>query len=343
MTTYNPTTGGSTTSTTTTYSVGTVSAPRFDASWGNQSAGLLNTFVSHATANVSANIATELIQSLRAVYDGNKRMLADLTAFEQFLSQAEQNIHSARSTAQVVHQAAPVVTQDNRQVATVDLSEINRFESTLLSRIQSVPQSRGTVVVQDDSHGMILALLRVLMIPPEELRVNERVRYLLTLPYFEYIWNYLHYRPTRVVNPPVQQQQVVAQQPIVHHQMPVPMPVPVPQPVVQQVVAQAPWSGLELTDSATNGRGARVYSVNHGGPAHRAGVQPDDMVVSFNDRRITCKGDFGAAMSVHQAGDTIVLGISRDGRAVDYQVTLEGQPRGFSPRRQNSYRVGYRQ
>jgi hypothetical protein len=320
--------------TTTSYNINPVAAPKVDASWGAAQTGTLNNFVSSASASgtVEAGVAAQLMQSLKVVYDGNKRILADLDSYDRFLNEAERNLQTARTTSSSVQYAAPT---PQVNVQSVHPQEIADFENRLRAQLHSYrPQP---VQVVDESQGLIHALLSVLMINEQDLRVNERVRFLLTRPYFEYIWNYLHYRPTRVVNPPVKQPQVVA--PHHHEQYVEPVPIaPAPMAVAPTL---PPWSGLELTDSATGGRGARVYSVNHGGPAHRAGLNPDDLIVSFNDRRITCKGDFGAAMSAHQAGDTVVVGVSRDGRTVDYQLTLDAQPRGFSPRRMNSYRVGY--
>jgi len=72
--------------------------------------------------------------------------------------------------------------------------------------------------------------------------------------------------------------------------------------------------------SATTG--AYVASVNEGTGAADAGLQPGDIIVSFNGSKVESSSDVMVFVRACNPGDTVTLGINRDGKSLDLSVTL---------------------
>jgi S1-C subfamily serine protease len=72
--------------------------------------------------------------------------------------------------------------------------------------------------------------------------------------------------------------------------------------------------------------GALVLDVVAGGPAARAGLQPGDVIVRFDDTRIATVEDVLAALRGHQPGDTVTLTYDRNGKQAQAAVTLSERP-----------------
>lgn len=73
--------------------------------------------------------------------------------------------------------------------------------------------------------------------------------------------------------------------------------------------------------SATSG--VMVTGVNENGPADKAGIKVDDIIVGADEKLVTGMDDLKEITSSHNAGDTIKLTVIRDGRYYDVKVTLE--------------------
>jgi serine protease Do len=71
--------------------------------------------------------------------------------------------------------------------------------------------------------------------------------------------------------------------------------------------------------------GVLVRDVDPASPADRAGFQPYDVIVSFEGERITNQSDFAARLYDYRPGDTVRIGIRRDGRPVELRMQIGRQ------------------
>ncbi|MGW5316257.1 S1C family serine protease [Nocardia thailandica] len=69
--------------------------------------------------------------------------------------------------------------------------------------------------------------------------------------------------------------------------------------------------------------GAAVADVQPGGPAQKAGIVENDVIVKIGDREVTGPDELVVAVQQHKIGDTVNVQLIRDGRQVDVPVTLE--------------------
>eukprot|EP01012_Entosiphon_sulcatum_P039366 TRINITY_DN5179_c0_g1_i1.p1 TRINITY_DN5179_c0_g1~~TRINITY_DN5179_c0_g1_i1.p1 ORF type:complete len:1224 (+),score=149.74 TRINITY_DN5179_c0_g1_i1:61-3732(+) len=67
-----------------------------------------------------------------------------------------------------------------------------------------------------------------------------------------------------------------------------------------------------------------VHAVVPGGPAHKAGIEADDVVMSWNGQPLNSKAAFAAVVTGSAIGSTIILGISRKGKVLQMPLTIEG-------------------
>jgi len=98
------------------------------------------------------------------------------------------------------------------------------------------------------------------------------------------------------------------------------------------------WIGMTVVDlspyiarrlGVSDPRGALVYSIERGSPAHRAGIQAGDIIRKIGPHLITDKQDASHEIFGARAGDTIVFTVERDGKLKDVNVTLESMPDHF--------------
>jgi S1-C subfamily serine protease len=94
-----------------------------------------------------------------------------------------------------------------------------------------------------------------------------------------------------------------------------------------------PWLGItggnippETAKQFGVAQGAFINSVLSGGPADRAGLRKDDVVVSFNGEKIQSMDDLVVAIRLHKVGDRVRLGIVRGGKRVTVSATLGDKP-----------------
>ena len=69
-------------------------------------------------------------------------------------------------------------------------------------------------------------------------------------------------------------------------------------------------------------RGLIVASVDADSPADRAGLQPYDIVLMVEGEEVSTIADIRARLVDSRAGDTVTLGIVRDGREQNVSLTL---------------------
>jgi len=68
--------------------------------------------------------------------------------------------------------------------------------------------------------------------------------------------------------------------------------------------------------------GVWVKNVDPKGSAARAGVRPNDIIVKINGRPVTSVPELQEMVARSQVGETISLGIVREGKERTLQVTL---------------------
>lgn len=74
------------------------------------------------------------------------------------------------------------------------------------------------------------------------------------------------------------------------------------------------------------GRGVKVLSVHPGGPADRAGLQPQDLIVAAAGRRIGLLSELSAILSSLNPGDRLALELLRGNRPLRIEVVLGAAP-----------------
>ena len=72
--------------------------------------------------------------------------------------------------------------------------------------------------------------------------------------------------------------------------------------------------------------GAYIESVEQGGAADRAGIQPKDIVIGLGDRTVSNVTDLTRALRNFKAGDTTTVKLIRSGREMTLEITLDEKP-----------------
>jgi serine protease Do len=95
------------------------------------------------------------------------------------------------------------------------------------------------------------------------------------------------------------------------------------------------WMGLsirDVTESAqrslglADAHGAMVMDVHPQGPAAAAGLQPGDVIRSFNGRSIATSSDLAWQASTAGVGHTVQLQVRRGAQALDLSMVLTAMP-----------------
>ena len=68
--------------------------------------------------------------------------------------------------------------------------------------------------------------------------------------------------------------------------------------------------------------GAYITQVDRGGPADKAGIQTDDIVVQIGDQALDEKTSIVNALFRYQSGQTVPVEVMRNGKKQEFQVTL---------------------
>lgn len=72
--------------------------------------------------------------------------------------------------------------------------------------------------------------------------------------------------------------------------------------------------------------GPIIQTVTEGSCSEKAGMQPQDIVIGFEDKEITCYTDLVSALAKKRAGDTVTVKVFRAGAEVDLTITLDERP-----------------
>jgi S1-C subfamily serine protease len=114
-------------------------------------------------------------------------------------------------------------------------------------------------------------------------------------------------------------------------------PIDVAAAVARELIASGrathPWLGVtgkEVDETAAKQfgveRGALIIEVVPGSPASGAGLEPNDVVVSFGGERINSMDDLVVEIRQHKVGERVSLIVVRDQRRTAVRVTLGDKP-----------------
>lgn len=76
--------------------------------------------------------------------------------------------------------------------------------------------------------------------------------------------------------------------------------------------------------------GVYIAEVSAGSPAEKAGVLPDDVIISFNGEELRGEQDFRIKVASEQEGDQVRLGLIRRGERIDVNVVLGDRESGLA-------------
>ncbi len=101
-------------------------------------------------------------------------------------------------------------------------------------------------------------------------------------------------------------------------------------PIINQLlstgyIAGRPAIGITGTDTPAQGdapAGFLVATVSLDSDAHRAGIKPGDIIYTFNGKTITTRTEINVIKNDLKAGDTITVGVYRDGDRFDVDFKL---------------------
>ncbi|MBW3664995.1 MAG: trypsin-like peptidase domain-containing protein, partial [Actinobacteria bacterium] len=85
-------------------------------------------------------------------------------------------------------------------------------------------------------------------------------------------------------------------------------------------------AGIAATYDLPVDQGALVVSVEPGSGADRAGLQPEDIVVSFDGEEITSMSELAVAVRAQEPGDEVEVDVVRGGEELTLTVTLGEAP-----------------
>lgn len=114
---------------------------------------------------------------------------------------------------------------------------------------------------------------------------------------------------------------------------PIDVAVAVARELIETGRATHPWLGVtggDVTREAAEEfgveQGALMIEIVPDSPADRAGIEPNDVVVSFEGEAIDSMDDLVVAIRQHRVGQRVELVVVRDGRRVQIEATLGDKP-----------------
>ena len=115
--------------------------------------------------------------------------------------------------------------------------------------------------------------------------------------------------------------------------------------LIKQGVYHWPWLGvrggsvnlvLARQQNLPVQLGAYIAEVTPGGPAAKAGMQANDVVIGVDGKAVNSFDDLLTIIAFHQPGDQVTLTVMRNGKQVQVPVTLEPRPANVAPTTPNN-------
>ena len=104
------------------------------------------------------------------------------------------------------------------------------------------------------------------------------------------------------------------------------IPINLVKSVVYQIITTGTvsrgWLGLEAKDTDKPVKGALITKVIKGGPADRAGIKRGDIIIGFNDKRVTKTLDLPMWTAETPPGTVITLKVWRKGKIIEKKVKV---------------------
>jgi putative serine protease PepD len=93
-----------------------------------------------------------------------------------------------------------------------------------------------------------------------------------------------------------------------------------------QAAAPTAFLGVATTDTQDGSSGAQVQQIVSGGPAEQAGIAVGDLIVSLDGAAVSDASALVGAIQGHKPGDTVKLGVVRNGQQQTVTVKLGTKP-----------------
>jgi putative serine protease PepD len=107
------------------------------------------------------------------------------------------------------------------------------------------------------------------------------------------------------------------------------IPIEIARKVTEQIIktghAQLAFMGIQ-GDNLPGGKGARIGEVTPGFPAQKAGIRPNDVIVSMDGTTITSMDQLITLLVAHDVGDVVKIGLLRGSERLTVDVTLAARP-----------------
>jgi putative serine protease PepD len=100
----------------------------------------------------------------------------------------------------------------------------------------------------------------------------------------------------------------------------------VPQLERGQTVKHA-WLGVQTSGDPASSNGAQVQNVTPGGPADKAGLQPNDVIKGIDGQPVHDPTELSSAIDAMKPGDKIKIQIDRNGLSQQVDATLGTRPK----------------
>jgi S1-C subfamily serine protease len=118
--------------------------------------------------------------------------------------------------------------------------------------------------------------------------------------------------------------------------IPIDVAVAVAEELINSGRATHPWLGVsggnitpEVEEQYGVEQGAFIIEIVPGGPAERAGMRTNDIVVSFNGERIETMDDLIVAIREHKVGERVSVVVVRGGERVTLRAALGDKPQNL--------------
>jgi S1-C subfamily serine protease len=81
-----------------------------------------------------------------------------------------------------------------------------------------------------------------------------------------------------------------------------------------------------MPDYGESSNGVKLAGVREGSPAEKGGLKAGDVIVKFAGKPVSTIQDYMENLSRSKPGDTVELGVRREGKDVTVKVTLGRRP-----------------